>query len=395
VAQRLLIIDHAIPTPDRDAGSAYVMSHLEILSGAGFAITFVAAGARVDDPYARPLRDLGIAVPDVGGPEHLLEVVDELAPSCNVALLHRAPTAAAVFDRIRQAAPAAKVLFFPVDLHHLRIEREALTGGFEDPDLERMRSMEVDLVRRADATVVVSTVERDVLESLVPGAVVHTLPILREDPRRGAADEARWRSRRILHRLGRAGRWANALMPSFRRRRDIVFLGGFAHQPNVDAMHWFVGEVLPQVRQAGVTDRFVIAGYGVPESVVSLAREDVVVAGHVPDLTALFATARMSVAPLRYGAGFKGKIVTSLSYGVPTVATSVGAEGGGLVDGHDILVADEPAAMAELIVRLSRDDDLWQSLSEAAYETFRTRFSHEAGGAALVSIVDDLASAAG
>jgi glycosyltransferase involved in cell wall biosynthesis len=257
-----------------------------------------------------------------------------------------------------------------------------------------MRSMETDLVSRVDATVVVSTVEHEHLETLVPGAVVHTLPILREEPRRSAGDEAVRQVRRTLHRLGPAGRWANSRMPSFRRRRDIVFLGGFAHHPNVDAVHWFVGEVLPRVRAAGVADRFVIAGYGVPDSVESLTAEDrgVVVAGHVADLAALFATARMAVAPLRIGAGFKGKIVTSLSLGVPTVATSVGAEGGGLVDGRDILVADEPGAMAELIVRLSRDDDLWQELSEAAYETFRTRFSHEAGGAALVSIVAELAA---
>ena len=280
-------------------------------------------------------------------------------------LLYRAPIATLVFDRIREVAPATRVLFQPVDLHHVRMAREAAVGGFDPTPADQMRSLELELVSRADATIVVSTTEHDLLEQAVPGATVHTVPILRETPPRAAGLDG--------------------------GRRDLVFLGGFEHTPNVDAVHWFVGAVLPLVRAAGVHDRFVIAGYGIPESVAALARDDVVVVGHVPDLGALFATARMSVVPLRIGAGFKGKIVSSISLGVPVVSTSVGAEGGGLVDGYDVLVADEPAALAAHIVRLSRDDELWQRLSEAAYETFRSRFSHDGGGARLVSIVSELA----
>ena len=83
--------------------------------------------------------------------------------------------------------------------------------------------------------------------------------------------------------------------------------------------------------------------------------------------------------------------MTSLSFGVPVVTTSIGSEGGGLVDGYDALVAGDPAGLAAHIVRLSPDDELWQKLSRASYETFRSRFSNEAGGAALVSIVSELA----
>lgn len=386
MGKHLLLVDHALPTPDRDAGSAYTYSHLQILTAAGFDVTFLAPVSNPEDPYARALSGLGVAVPRVDDHDELREAVERLAPSCDVAVLYRAPVAFHVIDRIREVAPSAKVAFLPVDLHHLRMAREETVAGSDANGSSHMRSMEIGLVEAADATIVVSTFEHDLLLREVPGAQVHTVPILHETPRRTQADVARQALRRLA-----VGRWVAAHEPASRRRRDIVFLGGFVHVPNVDAVHWFVEEVLGLVRDAGVDNRFVIAGHAIPASVAALAREDVVVVGHVPDLADLFATARMSVVPLRIGAGFKGKIVTSLSFGVPVVTTSIGSEGGGLVDGYDALVADDPAGLAAHIVRLSSDDALWQNLSRASYETFRSRFSNEAGGLRLVSIVRELA----
>ncbi len=308
-------------------------------------------------------------VPRVDDVEDLRATVARLAPACDVVLLYRAPVADLVIDLVREVAPSTQVVFLPVDLHHVRMAREAALSGADPRAAEHMRTLELDLVGRSNAVVVVSEVEHDLLRAAVPGARVTTVPILRETPPRTTAPVG--------------------------QRRDVVFLGGFDHAPNVDAVHWFVGAVLPLVRDAGVRDRFVVAGYGVPESVAALARDDVVVVGHAPDLGALFATARMSVVPLRFGAGFKGKIVTSLSMGVPVVSTSIGTEGGGLVDEHDVLVADDPEGLARHIVRLSRDDDLWRRLSAASSQTFRARFSLETGGARLLSVVGEMVGDAG
>ena len=227
----------------------------------------------------------------------LRETVGALAPSCDVALLYRAPVALHVMDLIRGVAPQTKVAFFPVDLHHLRMAREEALAAAGATASDQVRSMELGLVGAANATVVVSTFEHDLLADAAPGARVHTVPILLMTPRRPFPEVARRRVRRAFHRLGPAGRWANAHEATFRHRRDIVFIGGFDHLPNVDAVHWFVQEVLGLVRAEGVGNTFVIAGHAIPESVTALAREDVVVAGHVPDLTWLFATARLSVVP--------------------------------------------------------------------------------------------------
>src|SRR4051794_31270963 len=151
------------PAPDRDSGSASALSRLQILKRAGYDITFVAPNIDLDRPYPRALRDLGFTVPRVDDPDHLLDLVTSLAPTVDAALLSRAPVAIQVFDRIREVAPATKVVFLPVDLHHVRMAREAAVHGVDNPDVEHMRAVEIHLVHFADATIVPSTTECELL----------------------------------------------------------------------------------------------------------------------------------------------------------------------------------------------------------------------------------------
>ena len=117
---------------------------------------------------------------------------------------------------------------------------------------------------------------------------------------------------------------------------------------------------------------------------------DVVVHGHVADLGEVYGKARLSIAPLRFGAGLKGKVAESLGHGVPCVATSVGVEGGGLVHERDVLVADAPDALAREIVRLVTDDGLWDRLSEAGLSHARDAYSMESIATRVASVLDEL-----
>ncbi len=101
------------------------------------------------------------------------------------------------------------------------------------------------------------------------------------------------------------------------------------------------------------------------------------VTGFVPELGPLLDQVRLSVAPIRFGAGFKGKIATSLSHGLPCVATSMAVEGMGLAEGDGVLVADSPQAMADAIVRLHEDAGLWRELSLRGLAAVRTTYSFE------------------
>jgi glycosyltransferase involved in cell wall biosynthesis len=104
-----------------------------------------------------------------------------------------------------------------------------------------------------------------------------------------------------------------------------------------------------------------------------------VVTGHIPQLDDLLDECRISVAPLRYGAGIKGKLVRSLARGLPAVASSLAVEGMGLAHEKQILVADEPAAFAAAIVRLYQDRDLWHRIQEAGYAFTQKHYSRERG----------------
>jgi glycosyltransferase involved in cell wall biosynthesis len=114
----------------------------------------------------------------------------------------------------------------------------------------------------------------------------------------------------------------------------------------------------------------------VPAEISALGGDGVIVAGWVPDLVPLYRRARLSVAPLRFGAGVKGKVGEAMAAGVPVVATTIAAEGLDLGDG-EIAVADDPDEMAACIVALLDDDEAWQDQSEAARAAIDRRFSPE------------------
>jgi glycosyltransferase involved in cell wall biosynthesis len=390
---RVLVIDHGTPTPDRDSGSASAFLQLRILARAGFDVTFAPISLTHDGPYTQALGTLGVTVLTAPRWTSLADVVDAYAPQTDVLILSRAPVASMVFDQARRVSPATKILFDTVDLHFLRMQREAALSGDEAAMREArdMRALELGLIRRSDATLVVSRYEQDFLRELIPGATVRCVPVLREIPPRPAGA---WGWRRSCARLpgtlGRIGRALAHKVPDFDTRRDIVFIGGYLHRPNVDAVLWFCREVWPLVLRRGFSGRFIVAGADIPAELSALASETIEIRGHVPDLAALFDSCRLSVAPLRYGAGIKGKIVSSLSHGVPMVSTSIAAEGMGLRHGRDILIADEPDAIADGILRLYDDRRLWRRLSRNGYEQFIRRFSVEAGARAVVNLVDSL-----
>jgi len=378
---RILVIDAIVPELDQASGFVSTFSYLQILARAGFEVIFAPHDHAPRPAYGRILTHLGVtsaerhlsALKRIGVKllitprwTSIESVVEKIGPTCDLLLLYRAPYASRIFDLARRAAPAAKILFHAVDLHHLRMEREAKLLG--DPVMAEaastMRETELKLVNQADATIVVSEYESSLLRKLTPLARVHQIPILREETPIPEGD------------------WAN--------RRDFLFIGTYGHGPNVDAVLWFVREVWPKLQAMGYSDSFTIAGSHVTPQINDLAGDRIVVRGYVRDLSPLFRKHRLSVAPLRYGGGIKGKIVTSLSLGVPVVATPIAAEGMGLGNEDDVLVADTADRMAEQIVRVYNDGDLWRRLSSNGYRTFQDRFTLAAGAGKVLAVINDL-----
>jgi glycosyltransferase involved in cell wall biosynthesis len=166
--------------------------------------------------------------------------------------------------------------------------------------------------------------------------------------------------------------------PGLEGRRNIVFIGGFEHPPNPDAVLFFARAIFPRVRDQLPDVVFQVIGPDAPLEILELASPSIQILGFVPEVKPIFDRARVSVAPLRFGAGVKGKVNQSMALGVPTVVTSIAAEGMYLVHEENAMIADDPECFADAVVRLYSSSDLWKRLSVNGRESVRRHFSVEA-----------------
>ena len=169
----------------------------------------------------------------------------------------------------------------------------------------------------------------------------------------------------------------NKVESDFAKREGIIFLGGFDHPPNVDAVLWFAKEIFPRVKKQLPDVIFTVAGSNPPQEILALQNVDLCVTGYVPDLGPLFEKSRVFVAPLRYGAGVKGKIINSMVSGVPVVTTSIGDEGLNLSEGQEALITDDPEVFAAKTVELYTNQALWERLAKNALAYVQRHFSSE------------------
>jgi O-antigen biosynthesis protein len=273
------------------------------------------------------------------GPEEGLNLIRMWGSELRWAFLSFPETAEQFTPLVRLHAPWADVIYDMVDFHALRMSREAELKS--DVALraaaERMRDMELTSAKTADLVVAVSEAERKALLQADPNLAVEVIPTVFDMP--------------------------SDVRLEIDQRSGLLFVGGFWHTPNVDAVLWFAREIWPLVLRERPDMIFRIVGSNAPEQVLDLrGRPGIEVLGYVPDLTDLFAYSRMSVGPLSYGAGVKGKIGQSMAYGLPVVTTSIGAEGMALEHGKHLLIADAAEEFAAAVLRLASDDDLWRRL---------------------------------
>lgn len=339
---RILVIDARVPTPDRDAGSQRIFQLLKLLRSLSPRVAFAPDEPSPPDRYSQQLQAEGIEtlIPD-SSPDSLAAHLRQYGARYDVVWVSRVDVAEKHFPDIRRYAPQAVLLFDTVDLHFLRQYRMARLTGYL-PDLKealRRKAQEVEIAERADCTLVVSDSERAALRQACPGLKVEVVS--------------------YPHEVFGCAR-------PFERREHILFAGGFEHAPNADAVRYFLRDILPPVRREIPEAKFFIVGSDPPPSVrrAAAATGGVSVTGYVKDLTPYFDGCKLSVAPLRFGAGIKGKVLSSLSRGVPVVASSIAAEGLPLAHGKEALIADRPQDFSRAVINLYRKRDLWQQLSD-------------------------------
>ena len=351
---QVLIVDNLTPMPDRDSASLRLVNLMRLLREAGMHVVFLPADLRHAGAATRALQALGIEVwhdPHAGGVARWMR---NHGHRFQRVLLCRHYVAREFLPLVRAHAPQARVVFDSIDLHYVREQRGAEVAG--DASLARAaartRALELDVIARSDITLVVSAAEAEVLAADAPDARVTVLSNLHEIADTGAA---------------------------FADRRDLVFVGGFRHPPNVDGVRWFLTDIFPRIRAAIPDVSFHCIGGYVPDAIAAFAdAPGVHIHGHVPDITPYMDGCRIAVAPLRFGAGVKGKVNLSMAHGQPVVATSCAAEGMHLRAGEDVLLADDADAFADAVVALYRDPALWSRLSANGLANVQAHFSLDA-----------------
>jgi len=353
--KRAVVIDATNPAPWMDAGSVTTVTTARLYQQLGYKVTFIPQDNFLYQ--SREVRNLQrIGVECLYAP-YYIKVADFLVEQgalFDICQVFRVGVAEKIIDDVREYAPQMKVAFHTSDLHFLRLEREAALSN--DPKAktraEETRQRELGLIARVDCTVTHSPVEAEIITEALEDAPVVVFPYLTDF---------------VGTQVG------------FEARKDIMFLGGYGHPPNADAVEYFVREVWPLLADRLPEARYLIVGSRPTDAVKKLAGDRVIVTGMVEDLEPWFDRSRVFAATIRYGAGVKGKVSTSMAHGVPVVATTCAAEGMFLVDGESVVIADEAQAIADAIYDLYVDADAWERMSAESLRFVKVYNSFDMG----------------
>lgn len=360
----ILVVDHYVPTYDKDAGSKTTFQYLKMFLKKGYVVKFLGDNFMHEEPYTTALLQMGIEV--LYGPEYQVKIWDWLrdhGDDIAVAYLNRPHIASKYVDYILDNTDI-KVIYYGHDLHFLRETREYQLSGdaSKREDAEYWKSVELSLMGKAAVSYYPSYIERDAIKEIDP--TIHVKDITAYVYEEFKTD----------------------IETDFTRREGLLFVGGFAHPPNADAVLWFAKDIYPLVRERMAATRaqapeFYVVGSKVTDEIKALEQPEngIVIKGFVSEeeLDALYASCKLVVVPLRYGAGVKGKVVEAIYNGAPIITTSIGAEGIPQVE-EVLMVEDEPEAFADAVVRLYQDDDACRKLCEKTQVYIKSHFSIDA-----------------
>jgi O-antigen biosynthesis protein len=353
---RVLFIDYTTPRPEQDAGSYAAVQEARLVRSLGYKVTFLPENLAHFGSATTDMERMGVEM--VYAPFHF-SVADFLCKrgkEFDAIYVTRYHVAANMLPLLREFAPDAKVILNNADLHFLRTMRSALANGDSDRMLEaaKVRTEELAVMQQVDLVLSYNEVERAVAQS-------HS-----EAPIRMA--RCPW----VVEMSDQ--------VPPLKMRSGMSFLGNFRHHPNLEGLQWFVREVLPLLH--GMKSGLPLSVYGssmTPEIRQHLSVEGINPVGFVESTAQAYDTHRIFIAPLQSGAGIKGKVLTALARGIPTILTPVAAEGIGLRSGLDCIIASTPAEWSKAIAELETDDALWNAISKAARQFVSQEYSFAAG----------------
>ncbi len=345
----VLIIDELIPEYDKDSGSRRLTEIIKLLLQKKVAVFLLAdlKQYKYKSDYIARFKALGVNVyePCVDKNNKLITkelFIKKISPNIDIAWLHRPTIFKKYNELIKTHNPKIKLIFDMVDFHYLRLIRE-----WEYSKVPKIKAkakhylkIELDNCKKADYVVVISKEDKIELNTHYDSS--SKMVVIGN----------------IHHFIAKTDTF---IAPH--KRDELLFVGGFKHQPNEDAVLYLHRKIMPLVWQHYPDIKVNIVGSYPTKTVLGLHSNKFNVTGFVEDVSKYYKTAKLFVAPLRYGAGIKGKIGQSFEYSLPVVTTTVGAEGFDFSPYHDAMIANDAAHFSNKIMALYSNNKLWEEVS--------------------------------
>ena len=363
-----LIVNPELPQSDRTSGGLRLQTFIELLRAQGCVCHYLVTTPeterrRIGDAdwarYCSALKDVGVEVLTMP----LQEALEIHQP--DVVMFEFFHVARPFLRTVRAMTPRARVVVDSVDLNFRRYHAKAdLSGLPEDRAKARqVEEHELETYRRSELVLTLTDDEAGELNRRLPGVPTFNLPNIHPLPDVDRHEEA---------------------------TPEVLFIGSFTHEPNVDAVRWFRDDVWPRVRAARPDARWTIIGANAPDDISALASDGIVFEGRVPLTDPYLKRAWISIAPLRFGAGMKGKVGEALAWGVPVVTTSFGAQGYGIESGRSGVLADTAESFADAVVALMSNARQRVELGSSGRSLIAGRFTREAVAASLPEMLTRL-----
>lgn len=365
--KQILVVDHYVPNFDQDAGGRCTYMYMKAFLKLGMKVTFIGDNFAKPEPYTTALNQLGIEV--LYGDYYCMHWQEWLKDNLkyfDYIYLQRPHISIKYMDLVKEYG-RGKIFYFAHDLHHVRMYRDYLISGNEEAlkESEHWKKIEMELFEKTDVGHVVGSYEQEIMQKAFPEKPIRNIPLYIYDD--------------VPERIEK----------DFSKRKDILFVGGFKHAPNVDAVLWFGKEIFPRILEKYPDMVWHIVGSSAPDEVKALANEHIVLEGFVSDeeLGELYRKCRLVVVPLRYGAGVKGKIVEAAYYQIPVVTTAIGGEGLDAAVGSFVM-EDDAEKMAALVETLYTDYEELRKMSDAGRTMIQKYFTSKAAEQVLLADMD-------
>ena len=355
--KHILVVDHYIPRYDKDAGGRCTFMYLQHFVKMGMQVTFIGDNFAQEEPYKTELLQMGIEI--LYGnfySQHWREWLAENGEKFDYVYLQRPHISIKYLDDVKKYCNG-KIFYFAHDLHHLRERREYEIT--HDKKLlessEKWKKIEFKIIENVDVVHVVGSYEQKYLQEIYKDIPIRNIPLYIYDD------------------------LPTDIQKDFEKREDIVFVGGFGHPPNIDAVEWFAHEIYPKVLEKYPDMKWHIVGNKPTKEIKKLASKNIIVHGFLSDdeLVEMYNNCRLAVVPLRYGAGVKGKIVEAAYYQIPMVTTPIGAEGMS-TDENTMIVKESADDLANAILDIYEDFGTLREMSDNGKVFIEKYFSNAA-----------------